>query len=186
MRLAPWLAGAALLAALAGAVLRRAPSAEAGAKLAILEDILRSRNDNDPRLDRDFLDLSPEAKGLFREAYLALPRERRNERGTIVYLLGKNLRTASDWDFFRAVAAESPCLSLADCSRASAGSGEAGDEVTLAYPSLVALRQAHRAAQEGAPPSDARGVLEAAKSSRMRAVTRLARGLEPVFGRKSE
>jgi hypothetical protein len=187
VRRGPWLAGAALLAALAllgRGFLRPTASSAAKAKLAALEDILRSRNDNDPRLDRDFIGLSEEAKRLFREYYLALAPERRNERGTIVYLLGKNMQTKDDWSFFRAVVAEPPCLSLESCSTPAAGGGEAGDEVTLAYPSLVALRQAQRAAEEGASRSEARSVLEAAKTSRMRAVVRLASSLEPRFDKK--
>lgn len=183
------LAGAAVFSALAlaGCVAPRA-APDARSKVAALEDILRSRNDNDPRLDRDFDGLSEEAKRLFREKYRALAPERRNERGTIVYLLGKNLRSADDWSFFRAVAAEPPCLSLSDCSTASAaavGGGESGDEVTLAYPSLVALRQAVRAAELGASRSEARKVLEAAKTSKMRAVVRLAASLEPLFDKKA-
>ncbi len=189
MRPGPWLAGAAALAALAllgRGLLPPTPSAAAKAKLATLEDILRARNDNDPRLDRDFIGLSEEAKRLFRGKYRALAPERLNERGTIVYLLGKNLQTGDDWSFLRAVAAEPPCLSLENCSTASAaGGGESGDEVTLAYPSLVALRQAARAAEEGASKSEARSVLEAAKTSRMRAVVRLAASLEPVFDKKA-
>ena len=187
MRLALWLAGAALLAALAGGVLRRAPSsdAEAKAKLATLEDILRSRNDNDPRLDRDFIGLSEEEKRLFRAKYRALARERLNERGTIVYLLGKNLQAEDDWSFFRAVAAEPPCQSLADCLKPSDAAGEAGDEVTLAYPSLVALRQAQRAAAEGGSRVEARRVLEAGKASKIRAVIRLASSLETGFDKKA-
>lgn len=182
------LAGAAVLIALAllgRSLLRPAAAARAQAKLATLEDILRSRDDNDPRLDRECLGLSPEAKALFRKAYAGLAPERRNERGTIVYLLGKNMRTADDWAFFRAVVAEPPCLSLADCSKRSGDAGEHGDEVTLAYPSLVALRQASRALEEGASGPEARSVLEAAKTSKMRAVSRLASSLEPGFGGKA-
>jgi hypothetical protein len=188
VRRGPWLAGAAALAALAllgRGFLPPTPSPAAKAKLATLEDVLRSRNDNDPRLDRDFIGLSGEAKRLFREKYLAVAPERRNERGTIVYLLGKNLQSEDDWSFFRAVVAEPPCLSLADCSKSTGEAGEPGDEVTLAYPSLVALRQAVRAAEEGASRSEARSVLEAAKTSKMRAVVRLAASLEPVFDKKA-
>ncbi|MDD5303937.1 MAG: hypothetical protein PHS14_12625 [Elusimicrobia bacterium] len=191
MKRGVWAAAILLAAALLSwRAARRSPpvfvyGSEARAKLETLEDILRSRNDNDPRLDRDFLGLSDDAKRLFREKYRALAPERRNERGTIVYLLGKNLQTAEDWSFFRAVAAEPPCLSLADCSKPSGEAGESGDEVTLAYPSLVALRQARRAAEEGASESEARGVLEAAKTSKMKAVVRLAASLEPGFDRKA-
>lgn len=142
-------------------------------KLRLLDDILVSRNDNDPRLDRDFQGLSAETKQRFRLRYRQLAPERRNERGTIVYLLGLNLGSAADWDFLREVVSEPPCLSLADCSRPGAAS-EMGDEVTLAYPALVALRQARRA--ENA--AEKARVLHAAKGSRMPAVRRLVERLE--------
>lgn len=191
MKRGVWAAAILSAAALLGwRAARRSPpvfvyGSEARAKLATLEDILRSRNDNDPRLDRDFLGLSADAKSLFREKYRELAPERRNERGTIVYLLGRNLTAPEDWAFLRAVAAEPPCLSLADCSKPSGEGGELGDEVTLAYPSLVALRQARRAAEEGASRSEARSVLEAAKKSKMRAVARLASSLEPGFDKRA-
>jgi hypothetical protein len=183
VRVARWLAGAAALAALS--LLVRQPRPKAGAKLTELEEILRSRNDNDPRLDRDFIGLPAEAKDAFRAAYRALPRERRNERGTIVYLLGKNLTEREDWDFLREVTSEAPCLSLADCANASTAAGQPGDEITLAYPSLVAVRQAARSAEEGASKPEARSVLEAGMASRSRAVARLASSLAAGFGKKS-
>lgn len=191
MRRGAWAAAILLAAALLGwRAARRSPPVsvpgpESRSRLALLEEILASRDDNDPRLDREFAGLSAEEKALFRAAYAARPRERLNERGTIVYLLGRNLTAPEDWAFLRAVAAEPPCLSLADCAKASASSGEHGDEVTLAYPSLVALRQAHRAAAEGAPPAEARSVLEAARTSKAPAVTRLARALAPGFDKKA-
>lgn len=158
---------------------------EALEKLKSVREIIASRNDNDPRLDRDFLGLTAEAKCLLRREYHATWRERRNERGIIVYLLGKNLTAPEDWAFLRDVAGEPPCLSLADCAKASAGDGAHGDDVTLAYPSLVALRQAHRAMEEGGSRDEARKVLEAAKASKMKAVTRLAASLAPGFDKKS-
>src|SRR5207302_220894 len=94
------------------------------AKLVILDEILRSRNDNDPRLDADFNDLSAETKRRFREKYGALAPEKRNERGTVVYLLGRNINDDRDWDFLREVAGEPPCLSLSDCSKRTPGSAE--------------------------------------------------------------
>src|SRR5580700_7097984 len=57
-------------------------------RLATLEMILGSKNDNDPRLDSGFNDLTAGEKKLFRRKYGALRPELRNERGTIVYLLG--------------------------------------------------------------------------------------------------
>lgn len=171
-------------------------SPEALNKVKTLEDILRSKNDNDPRLDHDFNDLSSEAKVLFEEKYRAIPAERRNARGTVVYLLGKNLKTPEDWEFFREVALEPPCLSLSDCTKKPApGSDEeaTGDEVTLAYPSLVALRQArrvieesrsHPSAQSAQAKVNERAALDffaAAKKSQTRAVARMAASLENKF-----
>ena len=164
-------------ALLALALLATAPGCrreEASGKLKTLDEILSSKDDNDPRLDRDFQDLSPETKRLFRLKYRALPRQRRNDRGTIVYLLGLNLRSAEDWEFLREVVNEPPCLSLADCAKPGAVS--MGDEVTLAYPALVALRQAARS--RGGAEGEAVRVLQAAKDSKMPAVGRMVSRLE--------
>jgi hypothetical protein len=164
------LAGAALAAALAC----RAPKPVPAPATALLDEILASHDDNDPRLDSAFNALSAADKAAFREKYRALPREQRNQRGTVVYLLGKNLSTPEDWAFMAAVAGEPPCLSLADCAKPSATAPELGDAVTLAYPSLVALKQAERALKEGRDEKDARAVVAAGRASGMRAVSRLA------------
>ena len=146
---------------------------QAAAKLETLEEIFLSKNDNDPRLDRDFTDLSPQTKSLLRQKYRELPAELRNERGTIVYLLGKNLSSSEDWAFMRGVVQEPPCLSLADCSKTGLGAA-LGDEVTLAYPALVAIKQAQRALEESRADKEALAVIEAGKTSSMPAVARLA------------
>lgn len=143
------------------------------AELRTLRAVLAARDDNDPRLDSAFNDLSPAAKRLFREEYRRIPRERRNERGTIVFLLGRGLDGQEDWDFLKEVLAEAPCLSLADCARKPQGPGQPGDEVTLAYPALVALESARR--QRGRP--EAAAVLAAAKDCPAPVVARKARAL---------
>ena len=148
------------------------------APLRTLEEIFLSRNDNDPRLDTDFNGLSAQDRGLLRRRYRKLAPERRNERGTIVYLLGKNLRSEEDWAFLREVVSEPACLSLADCSKSVPGAAGMGDEVTLAYPALVALKQAQRSLEQGASVEEARGVIADAKGSRARAVARLAAELD--------
>ncbi|HLD99809.1 MAG TPA: hypothetical protein VJB59_06095 [Bdellovibrionota bacterium] len=115
-------------------------------KLATLNTILASRNDNDPRLDRDFNELSEAQKALFKARYNELAPEKRNERGTIVFLLGRNLSTDADFNFLCEVLREPPCLSLKNCSGDPASGGkedfdrESGEEVTLAYPQLVAIK----------------------------------------------
>ena len=158
------------------------PEERAAIQLKTLEDILASKNDNDPRLDSDFEDLSPRAKSLFRAKYRELAPELRNERGTIVYILGKNPSSGEDWDFLAHAAAEPPCWSLADCSKKAKTAAEADDEVTLAYPALVALRQAQRMLQEpgkgGKDRKEALAVVKAGKGSKMPAVTRMAARIE--------
>ncbi|MDE2141488.1 MAG: hypothetical protein KGL74_02765 [Elusimicrobia bacterium] len=181
------LAGALLALAVFGwRAARRSPpavlfSAQPSGKLRTLNEILGSRNDNDPRLDSDFNSLSPEDKRRFRQDYAMIPRESRNERGTIVYLLGKNMATAEDWTFLRDVAGEPPCLSLANCAKPPNGEGDPGDDVTLAYPSLVALKRAQKALEEGTATKEARAVVEAARGSKMPAVLRLAGRIEKKF-----
>jgi hypothetical protein len=180
---------AGALAALAVLLFRTAPprplpappSAGALLKLSELRAILRSKNDNDPRLDSDFDGLTEEEKALFRREYAALPPELRNERGTIVYLLGRGPATPEDWDFLRAVAGEPPCLSLADCSRRPAPGldEDPGDAVTLAYPALVAMSQAARVLEASAPGTPetaaARAVIGAGRDSKAPAAVRLMR-----------
>lgn len=158
--------------------------AEARARLDALEDILRSRNDNDPRLDREFNALSREAKSLFRRKYRELPPERRNDRGIIIHLLGRNIRAAEDWEFLREAALEPACLSLADCAKSPApseGPHSTDDEVTLAYPSLVALEQARKALDASPGKREALELISAAKNSQAPAVVRRAERLERTY-----
>lgn len=157
-------------------------------QLALLEEILLSRNDNDPRLDTAFNDLSPQAKRLFRRKYRQLPAESRNELGTVVYLLGRNLRTDEDWAFMRDVVTAPPCLSLADChAEAAAGADShvaAGLELTLSYPAVMALKRAERILQAGGgDPARALQLIAAAKSSRAKTVADLAADIEQRYSR---
>lgn len=140
-------------------------------KLAKLEHILSARDDNDPRLDTDFEELSEATKRAFRRRYNELPHEYFNERGTLVYVLGRNMTTLADWEFFHAVVAEPPCLSLSNCSKAG---GVPGNEVTLAYPALVALKRAQREQVGGRHKEAARRVVAEALRSEAPAVRRLA------------
>ena len=114
-------------------------------QLHILNEILDSRDDNDPRLDRDLRILSPSSKILFKEKYHRLAAEKLNEKGTIVFLLGRNLQDKNDFTFFNDVLSEAPCYSLADCKSKSRSDesdaiAENGNEVTLSYPQIVALK----------------------------------------------
>lgn len=114
-------------------------------RLKVLDEILTAKNDNDPRLDSEFRGLSTSAKRLMEDRYHSIAAEKRNERGTIVFLVGREISSAEDVAFMGSVLAESPCLSLGDCSREEKLGDhdklheEIGVGVTLAYPSLVAL-----------------------------------------------
>lgn len=179
-RAARAVAALAALAAAAGLTwaCRRPARAESPA-LAELRAILHAGNDDDPRLDADFNALTPKDKSLLRAEYARLAPELRNQRGTIVYLIGRNTLDADDWTFFKSVVEEPPCLSLADCTRPphSAGEEAVGDEVTLAYPALVALRQSAPHLKEARQAASARAVLDAGLKSPTRAVARLAERL---------
>ncbi len=157
------------------------------AAVTALTEILTSKNDNDTRLDTAFNNLSPSAKTLFRDKYRTLAPEDRNGRGTIVYLLGKNLKDETDWAFLREVVSEPICLSLADCAvpaEMTEEHNETGMAVTLAYPALVALKQAENtiAANKAAPDSfavtQAWTVIEAAKLSKSGKVASVAARLQ--------
>lgn len=163
-------------------------------KDALLETILKSRNDNDPRLDTELRELGAGARKLMRARYSALAPESRNERGTIVFLVGRALKSESDLEFMAEVLAEPPCRSLGDCSRdvseAPAAEDlhhEAGNEVTLAYPQLTALKALERNLAENTRDWPLRAsalakVREAEKSPIAR-VSALAREISARFGR---
>lgn len=108
-----------------------------------LEEILQSKNDNDPRLDKELSDLSLEFhKALFTK-YQNLKPEDRNGRGTLVFLIARDLKNKDDLDFLQTVYEESPCLNLADCTAPPADdpTGSGSQETSLNYPQLAGLYQ---------------------------------------------
>ena len=117
-------------------------------KVAVLKEIFRSKNDNDSRIDTNFRELTALDKQALFEMYEELPRESRNERGTIVFLIGRNLNSEKDFDFLNSVLQEKRCLSLEDCDKvqnyenteaAIHAAESSGLGVTLNYPQLVVL-----------------------------------------------
>lgn len=136
---------------------------ESAKKILILEEILESKNDNDPRLDSEFSNLSLETKDAFINKYSRLKPEDRNEKGTIVYLLGKNIQSDKDLEFFQSVMAEAPCLSLGDCSKAlplDSIHDESQQQTTLVYPQLVAIKSVERYLQQNPNSHSARQILQ--------------------------
>lgn len=120
-------------------------------KVRLLHEILAAGNDNDMRMDSELKTLTSTDRDDLRSYYKGLAKEDRNSRGTTVFLLGRNLRTKEDFQFFSEVLAEEPCHSLTDCEMAEdpvVGHSEEHDTsqaVTLVYPQLVALKGLERA-----------------------------------------
>jgi hypothetical protein len=155
------------------------------AQVRTLDEIIAAKSDNDPRLDTELRSLSPAAKQLMRGRYQSTAQEKRNARGTIVFLLGRNISSADDVAFLHHVISEPPCRSLTSCENEDKGSVSPADrhhegtnETTLAYPQLVALHsiEAYLKAPAGAPELSAQVLaeLEGARRSPIRKVAALA------------
>lgn len=107
------------------------------------EDILKKRNDNDPRLDTELKSPSPEIRKALYEKYDLIPSEARNDKGLIVFLIARDFNSPEDAQFLKKVFEEPPCLSLADCKTVGPDDAHhAGvDQTTLNYPQLAGLYQ---------------------------------------------
>lgn len=162
----------------AAAVSRDGPEwKDAKSRVALLNEILISKNDNDPRLDTELRKLSPATKTLLKERYTAIAAEKRNERGTVVFLMGRELETAEDWSFLTQVVTDQPCLSLSDCTKADPVDAhgeekhlEGADELTRAYPEVMSVASVQRFLENHpkltpAQASYAREFLEKAQAS---------------------
>jgi hypothetical protein len=153
-------------------------------KLALLQEILDSKDDNDPRLDSDFKTLNDSEKKAIQEKYLSYTPEKLNERGTLIYLLGRNIENEKDLKFMEYVLNEKPCLSMANCAvRGPTPTGEAAhlasiDKITLAYPQIVTIKSiGNQLAQNKLNPELrplARKNLEAATRSKNAVVAQMA------------
>ncbi len=155
-------------------------SEEDARKLALLDEVLASKNDNDPRLDRELRGLSDSLKEKLREKYYDLAPEDRAGRGLIIFLLGRELKTEEDVAFLSEVVQEERCLSLDDCTQApQAGAidehAASAGSVTLVYPQLVAIRSFEKALGNPALRSTVRAALEDAERYGPEEVARAAR-----------
>jgi len=148
-------------------------------QLQILAQIFKSKNDNDPRMDQDLKNLSEPLKSALRNLYSETKMENRNERGTIAFLIGRELSegrgSASDIDFLKNVLLEKPCMNLMDCSKPAASVTaeeqhlEGIHETTAHYPQLMDLRYLKQSLNGGNLSSENRAAviaaLEAARNS---------------------
>jgi hypothetical protein len=161
-------------------------------KLETLNQVIESKNDNDPRMDTELKQLTPAAKRLFRDRYHSLKDEQRNAKSTVVFLMGREIKDLNDLEFMHQVLNETPCKSLENCQKPeNTGRNEredhfAGlDETTLALPQIHALKGLERVAQSPAnsgTPSDlvakARAEIQAAKKSPIPKVAKMAEEIE--------
>lgn len=108
-----------------------------------LQEILVSRNDNDPRIDKEFKNLSDQMHRTLQAQYHEFPLENRNQRGLIAFLIARDLKDTDDLEFLKKIYQEAPCLSLENCgSRTSSDPHLSGiDESSMNYPQLVSLYQ---------------------------------------------
>jgi hypothetical protein len=167
-----------------------ATSAHDRAQADTLEKILASHNDNDMRLDTELKLLNAGAKELFRQKYEQLAPEKRNERGTIVFLLGRNLTQERDLAFMSKVLAEPPCRSMQNCASDPPPSrdvhGDNAVDVSLAYPPIVALKSLERVlgGGRGSPGFErALEIVHTATQSPVTIVANLAHALEARYER---
>ena len=108
---------------------------------ATLEDILKTNNDNDPRMDQELKQMSPEIHEALFQKYESLQMENRNGRGMIAFLVARDLKSPADAEFLRKIYQESPCAGLEDCK--NVGSDDAHhsgiNQTTLNYPQFSGL-----------------------------------------------
>ncbi len=151
-------------------------------KVKMLEDILASKNDNDPRLDSEFNNLTDNDKAALQKKYSDENREKLNERGTIVYLLGRTISSSHDLVFIKQVTEEPICNNFENCNaipRDDDSDHTGANDVTLAYPQVMALKSLERFLQTNpqdyALKQQSLEIVNTAAGSRNDVVARMAR-----------
>ena len=118
-------------------------SAPSTPESSAFEEILKSKNDNDPRLDTLLKHPPAEMKSALYQRYEKLSAEDRNGRGLIVFLISRDMNSAADLEFLQKVYQEPPCLSLGDCKNTGSDDPHFSgiNQTTLVYPQLAGLFQ---------------------------------------------
>lgn len=112
-------------------------------KSVLLDTILASKNDNDPRLDTDFKNLNEDEKSLLQKKYAQRAKEKLNERGTLIFLLGRETDSYSDLTFIKQAVLEQPCNNMNNCESTEEVPKDehaVADQITLVYPQVMALK----------------------------------------------
>lgn len=112
-------------------------------KYSVFTEILKAKNDNDPRLDSELSHLSLDLHRVLIETYTQLKPEDRSARGLVSYLIARDLKNIEDVEFIKKIFQETACLSLENCQQLTADQSHHSvtTETTLAYPQLAALYQ---------------------------------------------
>lgn len=110
-------------------------------KWTVFENILKTKNDNDPRLDQNLKILNPTLRQALYERYAWLPPEDHSGRGLIVFLIAREITSLQDVEFLKKVYEEPPCLSLVDCGTLPPNDPHhsSTDQTTLVYQQLSGL-----------------------------------------------
>ena len=121
------------------------------AKWDELKQVLLSKNDNDPRVDKDLKNLSPEFHAQLFKQYQEFPMEKRNERGFVAFLVARDLQSPEDFQFLDGIFNERPCLSLDDCNTPSHSDPHLSslDQTSANYPQMAALYQVEHQINSG-------------------------------------
>lgn len=109
----------------------------------VFQEVVNSRDDNDPRIDQELRNLSPRMHENLRKTYQQLPMESRNSRGLIAFLIARDLQSVQDAEFLKGIYEEEPCRSMSDCTKAEASDphADATNQTSLNYPQLAGLYQ---------------------------------------------
>lgn len=161
-------------------------------QLQILAEIFKSKNDNDPRMDQDLKNLSEPLKAALRKQYSETKMESRNERGTIAFLIGRELSdgrgSLTDVEFLKNVLLEKPCMNLLDCSKPAASVTaeeqhlEGIHETTAHYPQLMDLRYLKLALNgSNLSPENRAAVLAALEAARNSPNARVAQEAQTIL-----
>ncbi len=109
----------------------------------VLRSVVESKNDNDPRLDKELKHMSEAVHKTIRDAYQKMAMEDRNERGTLVFLLTRDLKSSEDLQFLKSVYEEQACTSFESCNQVPSEDAHLSsiDEASLSYPQRAGLYQ---------------------------------------------
>lgn len=112
-------------------------------KLELFRSLLLAKNDNDPRWDTELKNNPESFHRALRDFYKNLAPEMLNERGSVSFLIARDLNSDEDAKFLVQVFEESPCLSLANCQHVTEDNPHDTSVVqtTLIYPQLSILYQ---------------------------------------------